>query len=94
MFPGERTSVVTKYAGRTTRDCLKVVSAFFENVNRHRTEGCQSREGEDLKNLMLEFRPRPTQDVPVACLWSRWSAPGETELLSFAAIADVPPAEV
>jgi putative SOS response-associated peptidase YedK len=30
----------------------------------------------------------------VACLWSRWTAPGEPELLSFAAITDEPPAEV
>ncbi len=30
----------------------------------------------------------------VACLWSRWSAPGEPDLLSFAAITDEPPAEV
>jgi putative toxin-antitoxin system antitoxin component (TIGR02293 family) len=29
----------------------------------------------------------------VACLWSRWTAPGEPELLSFAAITDEPPAE-
>jgi len=30
----------------------------------------------------------------VACLWSRWSAPGEEDLLSFAAITDEPPPEV
>jgi putative SOS response-associated peptidase YedK len=30
----------------------------------------------------------------VACLWSRWSAPGDPDLLSFAAITDEPPAEV
>jgi putative SOS response-associated peptidase YedK len=30
----------------------------------------------------------------VACLWSRWSASGESDLLSFAAITDEPPAEV
>jgi putative SOS response-associated peptidase YedK len=30
----------------------------------------------------------------VACLWSRWTAPGEPDLLSFAAITDEPPAEV
>jgi len=30
----------------------------------------------------------------VACLWSRWSAPGEPDLLSFAAITDEPPAEI
>ena len=45
-------------------------------------------------NVVLEFRPRPTQDMLVACLWSRWSAPGEPDLLSFAAITDEPPPEV
>jgi putative SOS response-associated peptidase YedK len=30
----------------------------------------------------------------VACLWSRWTAPGEPDLLSFAAITDEPPQEV
>jgi hypothetical protein len=40
------------------------------------------------------FRPRPQQDMLVACLWSRWTGPGEPELLSFAAITDEPPAEV
>jgi putative SOS response-associated peptidase YedK len=30
----------------------------------------------------------------VACLCSRWSAPGEPDLLSFAAITDEPPEEV
>jgi putative SOS response-associated peptidase YedK len=30
----------------------------------------------------------------VACLWSRWTAQGEPDLLSFAAITDEPPPEV
>ena len=30
----------------------------------------------------------------VACLWSKWSGPGEPDLLSFAAITDDPPPEV
>lgn len=59
-----------------------VVNAFYENVDR------------DGKNAILEFRPRPTQDMLLACLWSRWSAPGEPDLLSFAAITDEPPPEV
>lgn len=71
-----------------------VVSAFYENVPRHRAEGREMRDGEKPENLVLEFRPRPTQDMLVACLWSRWTAPGEPELLSFAAITDEPPAEV
>lgn len=73
---------------------IAVVNAFFENVNQHRAEGRELREGEDVTNLILEFRPRPTQDMLVACLWSRWSGPGEPDLLSFAAITDEPPPEV
>lgn len=73
---------------------LMVVNAFYENVNRHRAEGREPREGEAVENRILEFRPRPTQDMLVACLWSRWSGPGEPDLLSFAAITDDPPPEV
>ena len=73
---------------------IAVVNAFFENVNEHRAEGRELRDGEDVKNLILEFRPRPTQDMLVACLWSRWTSPGEPDLLSFAAITDDPPPEV
>jgi putative SOS response-associated peptidase YedK len=61
---------------------VMVVSAFFENVDR------------DGANAVLEFRPRPRHDMLVACLWSRWRAPGEPDLLSFAAITDEPPPEV
>lgn len=61
---------------------LLVVSRFYENVAR------------DGQNVVLEFDPRPGQDMLVACLWSRWSAPGEPDLLSFAAITDEPPPEV
>jgi putative SOS response-associated peptidase YedK len=61
---------------------ILVVSRFFENVQR---EG---------KNVVLEFNPRTGEDMLVACLWSRWTAPGEPDLLSFAAITDEPPAEV
>lgn len=59
-----------------------VVRRFYENVNR----GGQ--------NVVLEFDPATGQDMLVACLWSRWSAPGEPHLLSFAAITDEPPPEV
>ena len=44
--------------------------------------------------MVLEFDPRPGQDMLVACLWSRWTAPGEPDLLSFAAITDEPPPEI
>ena len=43
---------------------LLVINAFYENVER------------DGRNAILEFKPRPSQDMLVACLWSRWSAPG------------------
>ncbi len=59
-----------------------VVRRFYENVNR---EG---------KNVVLEFDPNTGEDMLVACLWSRWSAPGEPDLLSFAAVTDDPPPEV
>ena len=65
---------------------LMVVNAFYEHVRRE--------VGQATENVILEFRPRPTQNMLVACLWSRWSAPGEADLLSFAAITDEPPQEV
>jgi putative SOS response-associated peptidase YedK len=71
-----------------------VMNSFFENVNRHRAEGRELREGEEPSNVVLEFNPRPQQDMLVACLWSRWTAPGQPDLLSFAAITDEPPPEV
>ena len=73
---------------------IAIFNAFYENVNKHRTEGRALRDGEKVENVILEYRPRPTQDMLVACLWSRWSAPGEPDLLSFAAITDEPPPEV
>ena len=71
-----------------------VLNAFYENVNRHRVEGRELLDGEPVENLVLEFKPRPAQDMLVACLWSRWIGPGAPELLSFAAITDEPPFEV
>ncbi len=73
---------------------IMVVNAFYENVNRHRVEGRELGAGEPVENVVLEFRPRPQQDMLVACLWSKWSEPGEPDLLSFAAITDEPPQEV
>lgn len=73
---------------------LVVMDAFFENVNRHRAEGRELGPSEGVENLILEFKPQSSQPMLAACLWSRWSAPGEPELLSFAAITDAPPPEV
>jgi putative SOS response-associated peptidase YedK len=56
-------------------------------------EGRELREGEKEENVILEFRPRPTEEMLVACLWSHWQE-GDESLLSFAAITDEPPAEI
>jgi putative SOS response-associated peptidase YedK len=67
----------------THSHALMLVHSFYENVNR------------DGRNLVLHFVPRPAEVMLVACLYSRWVDPQDgTELLSFAAITDAPPAEV
>ena len=73
---------------------VMVINAFYENVSRHRMEHRELAPGEKDENVVLEFRPRPTQDMLVACLWSHWTGAGAPELLSFAAITDEPPAEI
>lgn len=73
---------------------VMLATAFYENVPRHRAEQRELADGEQEENLVLEFRPYPEQEMLVACLWSRWTAPGQADLLSFAAITDDPPAEV
>ncbi|MGF6937087.1 putative SOS response-associated peptidase YedK [Paraburkholderia sp. UCT70] len=73
---------------------ILVVSTFYENVSRAKMEGRVLAEGEEDRNVVLEFCPEPAHEMLVACLWSRWSAPGEPDLLSFAAITDEPPPEV
>jgi putative SOS response-associated peptidase YedK len=73
---------------------LMVVNAFFENVSRARMEGRELQDGEKDENVVLEFRPNTGGEMLVACLWSHWKAPGEPDLLSFAAITDEPPSEV
>jgi putative SOS response-associated peptidase YedK len=61
---------------------VMVIQGFYEHVRR------------DGQNVVLEFHPRPEQDMLVACLWSRWTARGQPDLMSFAALTDEPPAEV
>jgi putative SOS response-associated peptidase YedK len=73
---------------------LMVVDVFYENVARAKLEGITLSEDEPDENVILEFRPRTGEQVLVACLWSRWTAPGEKDLFSFAAITDEPPPEV
>jgi len=72
---------------------IMMVNAFFENVSRHNMEGRELAPGEKEENVVLEFNPKPKQNMLVACLWSHWKDK-DGELLSFAAITDEPPAEV
>ena len=72
---------------------VMIVRAFYENVSLHNMQHRELVPGEKEQNVILEFRPRPAQEMLVACLWSHWKQ-GEEELLSFAAITDEPPAEV
>jgi len=74
-----------------------IVNAFYENVKRHNMEHRPLKPFEEEENVVLEFRPRPTQDMLVACVYSHWTPPegsDEPDLWSFAAITDDPPAEV
>jgi len=73
---------------------LMLVSAFYENVPRHRMEGRELVEGEKEENVVLEFKPKPPQDMLIACLWSKWTGRDEPDLLSFAAVTDDPPAKI
>lgn len=78
---------------RTCRGVV-VLSAFYEHVSRHLAEGRVLGPGEKQQDAIVEFRPEPAQDVIAACLWSRWTAPGVPDLLSFALITEDPPPEV
>lgn len=73
---------------------ILVISSFYENVSRAKMEGRALAEGEKNENVVLQFEPNPAHDMLVACLWSRWSAEGQPDLLSFAAITDEPPPEI
>jgi putative SOS response-associated peptidase YedK len=73
---------------------LMVVNAFYEHVVVPRRGPDGSSVGSETDNVVLEFKPRPVQDMLVACLWSHWTGADAPDLLSFAAITDEPPAEV
>jgi putative SOS response-associated peptidase YedK len=73
---------------------IMIVSRFYENVSRARMEGRELAAGEKDENVVLEFKPQSGTDMLVACLWSRWTAKDQPDLLSFAAITDEPPLEV
>jgi putative SOS response-associated peptidase YedK len=73
---------------------IMIVNAFYEHVTVPKRNSDGSIAGDETENIILEFKPRPTQDMLVACLWSHWTGPGEPDLDSFAAITDEPPAEI
>ena len=76
------------------RHAVVLVSSFFENVALHDFEKRALREGEQARNLVLHFNPRPARVMLVTCLWDCWQSPGQPDLYSFAAITDDPPPEV
>ena len=61
------------------------INAFYENVKRHAVEGRPLAPGEPEENLVLEFRPRPLQDMQAALAafasWSRTSFEERASLL-------------
>ncbi len=68
---------------------------FVSALQRCRLTNCtRSPRRPDGKISVLEFRSDPPQTMLVACLWSRWTKPGEKDLLSFAIITDDPPPEI
>ncbi|MFL9916866.1 SOS response-associated peptidase family protein [Paraburkholderia fungorum] len=73
---------------------VMLVDVFYENVSKAKMEGTLLETHERDEKVVLEFHPSNGELMLVACLWSRWSAPGEPDLLSFAAITDEPPVEV
>ena len=73
---------------------ILLVEVFYENVSKAKFEGTLLETHERDENVVLEFRPANGELMHVACLWSRWTAPGEPDLLSFAAITDEPPPEI
>lgn len=75
------------------QQATKLEQELFKQRSRHKIEGRELGAGEKEENVILEFRPKPTQEMLVACLWSHWKE-GEDSLLWFAAITDEPPAEV
>jgi putative SOS response-associated peptidase YedK len=73
---------------------VMLVEVFYENVKKAKMEGTVLETHDKDENVVLEFRPSNRQLMHVACLWSRWTKPGEPDLLSFAAITDEPPPEI
>lgn len=76
------------------KHAVMVISGFYENVPEHLYQHRELAPNEKEKNLVLEFDPKPSRDMLVACLWDRWTQPGKLSLDSFAAITDEPTPEV
>jgi putative SOS response-associated peptidase YedK len=98
-FPGlynARRDNLEKFWGEQfgSHHAIMVVESFYENVKLHTKEHRELIAGEDEKNIVLQFKPEPAQTMYIACLWSRWTAPNQPDLLGFAAITDEPPAEI
>lgn len=88
QYPGlynARRDNITKFWRKEfgNNHALMLVRSFYENVDRNG------------KNAVLHFTPEPADLMLIACVYSVWKDPADgTELLSFAAITDEPPAEV
>lgn len=72
---------------------MVMAEGFLEHVDRHRLEGRELAPGQIAEDVVLKFAPGDGQLMPLACLWSHWTGPGE-DLLSFAIVTDEPPPEV
>ena len=72
---------------------IVMMSAFYENVNRHDFERRPLDAGEKASNAIIEFTPSDSKTMFVPCLWSYWTGEGD-DLYSFAVITDEPPREV
>jgi putative SOS response-associated peptidase YedK len=73
---------------------VMVIESFYENVKLHASERRELGEGEEERNVVLQFTPNPPQTMLIACLWSHWTDPREPDLRGFAAITDEPPPDV
>jgi putative SOS response-associated peptidase YedK len=99
QFPGlynARRDNLEKFWGEQfgSHHAIMVVESFFENVKLHTMEHRELQTGEEERNVVLQFKPQPAQTMYIACLWSRWTAPQESDVLGFAAITDEPPPDI
>jgi putative SOS response-associated peptidase YedK len=73
---------------------LMVAESFYENVRLHAKENRALEPGEQERNVVLQFTPEPPQPMLIACLYSHWIDPEQSDLRGFAAITDDPPADI